>query len=83
MNENTKELFRQALELVLNGQDPDNDIDDMYIPRVFVQRYTELIVRECARVAIQTQTYNDIDNVVSENPAKDFSDALIKHFGVK
>jgi hypothetical protein len=48
-----------------------------------VEKFAELIVRECARVAIQKQTENDIDNIVSKNPAKDFADALIKHFGVK
>jgi hypothetical protein len=47
VNEPTRELFRQALELVLNGQDPDRDIDKMYIPAVFVKRYTELLVKEC------------------------------------
>jgi hypothetical protein len=47
------------------------------------QKLAELIVRECARVAIQKQTENDIDGIVSNNPAKDFAYALIEHLGVK
>ncbi len=47
------------------------------------REFAELIVRECARVAIEKQTENDINNIVSKNPAKDFAYALIKHFGVE
>jgi hypothetical protein len=47
------------------------------------EKFAELIVRECARVAIQKQTENDLDNIVSKNPAKDFAYALIKHFGIE
>ena len=47
------------------------------------QKLSELIVRECARVAIQKQTENDIDGIVSKSPAKDFAYALIEHFGVE
>jgi hypothetical protein len=48
-----------------------------------MKKFAELIVRECARVAIEKQTENDIANIVSENPAKDFAYALIEHFGVE
>ncbi len=47
------------------------------------EKFAELIVRECARVAIEKQTENDIEGIVSKNPAKDFAYALIKHFGVE
>lgn len=45
-------------------------------------KFALLIVRECARVAIEKQTENDVLNIVSKNPAKDFAYALVEHFGV-
>ena len=45
-------------------------------------RFAHLIVRECAIVAIEKQTENDMLNIVSKNPAKDFAYALKEHFGV-
>lgn len=82
MNERIKEIKLQAQEYAgqygfahrVHGQDLIDILD---------QKFVELIVRECAMVAIKKQTENDIDNIVSENPAKDFADALVKHFGVK
>ena len=49
------------------------------IPDIFSQ----MIVRECARVAIAKQTENDIAGIVSKNSAKEFAYALIEHFGVE
>jgi hypothetical protein len=48
-----------------------------------LEKFAVLIVRECARIAIEKQTKNDILNIVSENPAKDFAYALVEHFGVE
>ena len=48
-----------------------------------LEKFALLIVRECARVAIEKQTENDIEGIVSKNPAKDFAYALIEHFGVE
>jgi len=48
-----------------------------------LEKFAQLIVRECARIAIEKQTKNDILNIVSENPAKDFAYALVEHFGVE
>jgi hypothetical protein len=47
------------------------------------EKFAFLIIQECARIAIQKQTENDVNNIVSENPAKDFAYAMIEHFGVK
>ncbi len=48
-----------------------------------VDKFAALLVRECTRVIIETQTENDMNNVISKNPGKEFSYALIKHFGIK
>ena len=81
MNERIKELNRQALFEVLNGQDPDKDIDKMYIPAQFTKTFAELIVRECRKVIA-----DDID----DNSGDDFDLGLDharqiigEHFGVE
>ena len=52
-------------------------------PEFDYKKFAELIVRECARLAIEKQTENDVSGIVSKNPAKDFAYALVEHFGVK
>jgi hypothetical protein len=47
MNERIKELGRQAMSDVMNGSDPYGDADRMYIPAEFMEKFAELIVREC------------------------------------
>lgn len=77
MNERIQELYMQAVDYS-NGQMSFGDTREF-----FAAKFAELLVRECARVAIQKQTENDIEGIVSENPAKDFAYALIEHFGVE
>ena len=50
MNERIKELGRQAMSDVMNGSDPYGDADRMYIPAEFMEKFAELIVRECVGV---------------------------------
>jgi hypothetical protein len=50
MNQRIQELQHQAISLVLNGNDPDGDVERMYIPAEFTTKFAELIVRECAQV---------------------------------
>lgn len=51
MNERIQELEQQAVSIVLNGNDPDSDVDKMYIPSEFTKKFAELIVKECADIA--------------------------------
>jgi hypothetical protein len=74
MNERIRELLLQAT--TLRGP-------PFIRFKVDQEKFAELIVRECARVAIKKQTENDMDNIVSKNPAKDFAYALIEHFEIK
>lgn len=50
MNQKLRELEIKALRLVMNGNDPDRDVDRMYIPHEYTKTLAELIVRECAEV---------------------------------
>ena len=72
MNERIEKLNRLALGEVLNGQDPDNDIDKMYIPAQFTKKFAELIVKECA---------DFVDNAISDGGIDGRS--LKEHFGVE
>ena len=51
MNERIRQLERQAMISVLNGNDPDGDVDRMYISAEFTKKFAELIVAECALTA--------------------------------
>jgi hypothetical protein len=82
MNERIRELEKQAWEFVdktwnwANANNPSQ-------ATLFKTKFAELIVRECARLAIEKQTENDVSGIVSKNPAKDFAYALVEHFGVE
>jgi len=82
MNERIRELADEAGIAVWGDAvymyHPGNTLDS-----TVMTKFAELIVRECARVAIKKQTENDMDNIVSKNPAKDFAYALIEHFEIK
>jgi len=47
MNKRIRQLERQAMISVLNGNDPDGDVDRMYISAEFTKKFAELIVQEC------------------------------------
>jgi len=70
MNERIEKLNRLALGEVLNGQDPDNDIDKMYIPAQFTKKFAELIVRECLDIGYNHKAYALMGEIM-------------EHFGVK
>ncbi len=48
MNKNINEIAIKTMHIVINGADPNGDVDKMYIPAVFAQKFAELIVQECA-----------------------------------
>ena len=77
MNQRIKELVKVA-EYWANSFE-----DKSKYQEYLMQTFAELIVRECTQVAIKKQTENDMDNIVSKNPARDFAYALIEHFGVE
>jgi hypothetical protein len=86
MNERIKELAIQAGEFAAKTWEKQTMATfntNKSIETLYEAKYAELIIRECASVAIQKQTENDINGIVSENPAKDFAYALIEHFGVE
>ena len=87
MNERIKELALQAKlrpALLLYYYHTIHGLTDTEQEELEqIEKFALLIVRECARLAIEKQTENDIAGIVSKNPAKDFAYALVEHFGVE
>ena len=81
MNERIRELAEQATSIVESPPNREGWTSSYaYFDK---EKFALLIVRECARLAIEKQTENDLLNIVSKNPAKDFAYALVEHFGVE
>lgn len=57
MNDKIYQLNLTAMSIVLNGDDPDNDIEQMYIPKEFTKKFAELIVRECINLVEPTEEH--------------------------
>lgn len=74
MNERIKELEQQALSIVLNGNDPDGDVERMYIPSEFTKKLAELIVRECA---------DYVQFYYKDHACEIIAHDMKQHFGVK
>ena len=62
MNERIKLLALQAMSIVMNGNDPDGDIEQMYIPSEFTKKFAELIVKECMDIARDVGNISDPDD---------------------
>jgi hypothetical protein len=82
MNERIQELYMQAIQYADSVVPAERRYNDIYYA-IVSGKHAELIVRECARLAIEKQTENDVSGIVSKNPAKDFAYALVEHFGVE
>ena len=65
MNERIRELAEQAGYTPLPGFDFANNLQE-----VFLKKFAELIVRECAKVASEAEPYYA-------------NDLILNHFGVK
>ena len=92
MNERIQELVNKAISDVDYIRDDDftnEELSKMYIPDCFAEKFAELIVRECARIAAQTpfpdadedirKTFGHTWDMACVKSAKD----IRKHFGVE
>ncbi len=77
MNERIQELQHQAMSLVLNGNDPDGDVERMYIPAEFTKKFAELIVKECIDIAYE------YDEPKLSGPGMIIGNRIEEHFGVE
>ena len=82
MNERIRLLEQQALSIVLNGNDPDSDVDKMYIPSEFTKKFAELIVRECCLQVADVRIENDFEPVGDAVLVQALA-GIKQHFGVE
>ena len=85
MNERIEELNLQAMSIVMNGNDPDGDIEQMYIPSEFTKKFAELIVKECAGIGDNYQDIlgNEPECFNCRKVAYGIVDKIKQHFGVE
>jgi hypothetical protein len=85
MNERTRELAEQALQLVAdkhtNGDESRLNTDSYHVKDLIQAKFAELIVRECAKKGF------DIFDEEPDAPASDLQfyvrDRIKEHFGVE
>ena len=83
MNERIKELNLQAMSIVMNGNDPDGDIEQMYIPSEFTKKFALLIVRECVGIVAKRKD-QAIDDGWNVDEAMSMAEMdLEEYFGVE
>lgn len=86
MNERIRELELQAMSIVLNSNDPDGDVDKMYIPTEFTKKFAELIIRECINEVEQAKNspFVSLDDAKRMKHFVDITKKKIqKHFEVE
>lgn len=96
MNERIKELIEQALLAVDNpfpGNPLNDELEKMYIPDCFAEKFAELIVRECAEIALEQKkwvedmtVFNPMDESWNEariQQSQRIIDKIKEHFGVE
>ena len=82
MNERIRELIEQAVIAVDNpfpGNPLNDELEKMYIPDCFAEKFAELIVRECMNVARQQRDPGNLNY----KPSERFVEDLRQHFGVE
>jgi len=80
MNERIRELAEQVVIAVDNpfpGNPLNDELEKMYIPDCFAEKFAELIVRECANLPFKsTGEMTTIGEIA-------VSEMILKHFGVE
>jgi hypothetical protein len=83
MNERIEELAEQAFDKANNGT-----ISDIKIPKEFIEKFAELIVRECLAHGKLTQSQAVVNGSEEYNAGREmgievFMNQIKQHFGVE
>ena len=87
MNERIRELADEAKEYAINRLDETGELHKYY--DVYFEKFAELIVRECARVARATPAPNFHEHLKQQlghtwdMAASEAGREIVKHFGVE
>lgn len=82
MNERIRELVEQAVIAVDNpfpGNPLNDELEKMYIPDCFAEKFAELIVRECAELTC----WRDYGMSAEQRVRLEVCQDIKKHFGVE
>ena len=83
MNERIRELSLQSMTIVMNGSDPDGDIDKMYIPSEFINKFAQLIILACADIAYKTSWDDLVHGYGQAVIPLHLHNTIKQHFGVE
>ena len=88
MNQRIRELNLQAMSIVMNGSDPDGDVEQMYIPSEFTKKFAELIVKEFLSYGKLTQSQTVVNGSEEYNAGREmgievFMNRIKQNFGVE
>ena len=76
MNNQLRKIVEQAVsavDIVTGNEALDDELAKMYIPDCIAEKFAELIVRECAKVA----------DLADENKCEWIGGNILTHFGVE
>ena len=76
MNERITDLHNQAI--IFSGKNGGLRISS-HIPNDYIEKFTELIVRECAQVCLSQRDPANLNY----KPSERFAEAVKQHFGVE
>lgn len=76
MNDHITSLQCRAMNKVWDGNDPDGDVDKMYIPKVFIEEFARQVVLDC------TGIWEAIDNGNKINGTSFFPEAVFRQYGL-
>ena len=76
MNDHIQDLMIRAMKQAWASSDPDGDVDKMYIPAVFAEKFAQLIANDC------TGIWEFIDNGNKLNGTSYFPEAVFKQYGI-
>ena len=83
MNQRIQQLERQAIIGVLKGNDPDRDVDRMYISAEFTKKFAQLILQECLTICQHNADDDDQFDLGRVHQSKEITHLIKKHFGVE
>lgn len=75
MNDHITALQARAMNKAWDGDDPDGDVDKMYIPKVFIEEFTRQVVMECIGI------WEAIENGNTINDTSSFPEAIFRQYG--
>jgi hypothetical protein len=82
MSKMIRDFVSQAVDAALLQPDRDGDMDRMYIPIAFAERFAEIVARECVAVTVN-EAEKPFNSICCTNTALWTGEQIKKHFGLQ